>query len=147
MFLPNRLCCFEACSAKWLRHNICINFKVRTMDLCLFALIYLGKMKIRLLKYDRTMTIKVPPLNLSLWFPPICINHTVFFLSALFLIKLCYQACSNAVICGFYLRNTHSCNSPLFFFFFFHFRGKGVRREVLWNILFVLSLATSYKLS
>lgn len=86
MFLQSRLCYFKACSAKWLTHNIFLSIKVRNMDLCLLALIYLGKMKIRLLKYDRTMTIKLPPLNLSLWFPPLCINHSAFFHSDLFLL-------------------------------------------------------------
>lgn len=82
MFLENRLCYFEACSAKLL--TLFISIKVRNMDLYLLPLIYLGKMKIRLLKYVRKLTINLPPPNLSLWFPPLCISHSAFFHSDLF---------------------------------------------------------------
>lgn len=121
MFLPNRFCYFETCSAKGLTHNICISIMVRNTDLCLLAPIYLGKMKIRLLKYNRTMTIRIPSLNLSLWFPPICINQRACFHSDFFFfIILCHQACSNAAFCGFYMQSTHSCN-----ILFIPFQGQG----------------------
>lgn len=103
MFLQNRLCYFKACSAKWLTHNIILSIKVRNMDLCLLVLIYLGKMKIRLLKYDRTTTIKLLPLNFSLWFPPLRINNSTFFHSDLFLlyspIRLAVMLLSVASMC------------------------------------------------
>lgn len=137
MFLQNRLCYFEACSAKWLTHNILISIKVRSTDLCLLALIYLGKIKIRLLKYDRTIGIKLPPLNLSLWFPPLCINHNAFFHSDLFLlyslIRLAIMLLSAASMC-----KTHSFT--IIHILFIPFQGQGgLKRSTMKHSLHAFS--------
>lgn len=137
MFLQNRLCYFEACSAKWLTHNIFISIKVRNTDLSLLAVIYLDKMKIRLLKYDRAITLKLPSLNLSLWFPPLSINHSAFFHSDLLVlyspIRLAIMLLSVASMC-----KTHTLT--IIHILFIPFQGQGgLKRSTMKHSLCALS--------